>query len=126
MIVPVSFSQGSLDHNEHVGFSYYSVEILELVSGFSRQVRKASEDSAAAMFIRNVSFQFILEVRSPVKFTRQITVLPNGLSDTAIDVVVEYFLGGVRCTKISMTCVISRLEKGANAGTIRALFLEKF
>ena len=107
-----------------MGFSYYSGEVLGLVGAWSDAVKEISQSPDATIYIRNVTLRFIAEVRVLRGFSRTVTMEPGKLSDAAIDVNIEYFLGKLRCTKILLSCVILRLEKDANLIDVRRRFLE--
>ena len=97
-----------LDHNDHVGLSFYATDAAELAKTFTRELREVSGDSNVVVLVRTFKVKIFREVFEPVVFSRYLSVRSEITSSPVVCVRVDYRNVETRIAGSWLECFISR------------------
>ncbi len=111
-----------LDHNLHVGLSFYSSDVSLLLRQWSEELKSAWGEDDVVLVLAKLGIRFIRECQSTEGMTRTLSALPHKAKANAMDVAIEYWLREVRVARVDMTCSAIRSHATASQGPYDALF----
>ena len=100
--------QTFLDHNGHVGLSFYSTDAGDLIGGFTRELKQLSGDSNVVVLVRTFQVKILSEVFEPVVLTRRLSIRSGVASSALVCVRVDYRNLQTRIARSWLECFISR------------------
>ncbi len=114
--------QAFLDHNQHVGLSFYATDAAKLAKEFTQVIRSLSGDTQVVVFVRNFQLRVLREVLEPVVFTRKIRVETELAPSPLVGVRLAYHISGTRVARTWMECFLARSDLTFEKPEVRLLF----
>lgn len=111
-----------LDHNRHVGLSFYASDTSRLLAKWSTLLRTRWEDETVVIVLGSFACQFIRECESSQYLTRSLNIAPHKFAANGINVKAEYYSDTTRITKLELACFAVRTTR-ASETLYEALFI---
>lgn len=97
-----------LDHNNHVGVTFYSADASELAKSLTTRLRDLSGDRGVVVLVRVFHLTVLREILEPLVVNRTLNVPGENEPSPVSKVRVDYRAGTVRVARVWLECFLSR------------------